>query len=306
MSYLNHYYKSYLSSPKSIKDVALVFSSYQPNRNASDILRVALDSLEKINLENTSVWVFDVGSPKSKTLVNPAEYEKFNFIYVDFSPTTWSQTPLIKKIIKKLFLQKAPREGSYANSWTLEFALDYFNEINYCPKFFMTLQTDIIFTHFNSIKNLYDKMLNDENIAASGFRMQDNLGKKYKIIHPLACMWNFKLFKKLNLNLFPDFPNFDVGEKAIVKAIDSGYKISGYKNLRTDSNTDNVKIDKKFLLLGSGVDICLNEDSEVVFLHLGRGIEKSKSVNSYHKKFSSTEWINWYKKEFNFENISSS
>ena len=30
---------------------------------------------------------------------------------------------------------------------------------------------------------------------------QDNLGKKYKIIHSLACMWNLKLFKKLDLNL---------------------------------------------------------------------------------------------------------
>lgn len=300
MSYLNHSYRSYLSSSENKKDVALVFASYQPNKTASDILRVALDSLEKINLDNISVWIFDAGSPKLESLVDPAEYKKFNFIYVDFSPATWSQTPLIKKIFKKLFFQKAPREGSYANSWTLEFALDYFRTTNYLPKFFMSLQTDVIFTHFNSIVELYKKMLKNKNLIAGGFRMQDNLSKKYKIIHSLACMWNLELFNNLKLNLFPDLPNFDIGEKAIAKAIDLGYEVLGYKNLRTDFNIKNLILDKKFLLLGDGVDICINDKSEVVFLHLGRGIEKSKNVNLKQKKFSSTDWINWYKKIENF------
>ena len=56
-------------------NTALVFASYQPNKISSDILRVALDSLEKINLANISVWVIDVGSPKSDYLVKQNEFK---------------------------------------------------------------------------------------------------------------------------------------------------------------------------------------------------------------------------------------
>ena len=56
-------------------DVAVVLSSYQPNRTSSDILRIALSSLEKINLKNVSVWVVDVGSPKNDHLVKKNEYK---------------------------------------------------------------------------------------------------------------------------------------------------------------------------------------------------------------------------------------
>ena len=64
----------------------------------------------------------------------------------------------------------------------------------------MTLQNDVMFTDFNSISDLRKDDENN-NFIAGGLRT-DNLGKKYKIIHSLACMWNLKLFKKLNLNLY--------------------------------------------------------------------------------------------------------
>ena len=41
---------AFLNSIKNT-DTALVFASYQPNKVSSDLLRIALKSLEKINLE---------------------------------------------------------------------------------------------------------------------------------------------------------------------------------------------------------------------------------------------------------------
>ena len=279
-------------------NTALVFASYQPNKISSDILRIALDSLEKINLENISVWIIDVGSPKSDDLVKQHEFKNFNFLYVNFTPRSWERTSFFEKIFKIIFLQNAPRSGSHANAWTLEFALSYFDKINYHPDFFMTLQNDVIFTDFNSISDLRKKMIENKNFIAAGFREQDNLGKTYKIIHSLACMWNLKLFKKLNLNLYPDFPNYDIAEKSMAVAIDKGYKILGYRNLRTEKLLESEYISEKFLSLGNGVDICVNEKLNVVFLHLGRGIDKSKDINFNSEKFSPLDWINWYKTNF--------
>ena len=84
-------------------NTALVFASYQPNKISSDILRVALDSLEKINLANISVWVIDVGSPKSDYLVKQNEFKNFNFLYVNFTPTSWERTSFFEKFSKLFF-----------------------------------------------------------------------------------------------------------------------------------------------------------------------------------------------------------
>ena len=160
------------------------------------------------------------------------------------------------------------------------------------------MQTDIIFTSYNILKNLRAKLEQNKNLIAAGFREQPNLGKRYKILHSLGCMWNYDLFKKLNLNLYPKFPDFDLAEYAIAKSLDKGYKTYSLKNARIEKSLiKNIKEDK-YLKLGDGVDICLDENSDVVFLHLGRGISKSLYNKDNNKKFTAKEWISWYNQNF--------
>ena len=69
-------------------------------------------------------------------------------------------------------------------------------------------------------------------------------------------------------------------------AIDKGYKIFGYRNLRTEKLLESEFINKKFLSLGNGVDICVNEKLNVVFLHLGRGTHQQTRPCSLYR----VEW----------------
>jgi hypothetical protein len=173
----------------------------------------------------------------------------------------------------------------------LEFAKKLFYKINYNPSFFMTLHMDVMFTNQETINKLRQKLLNKEYIAC-GVRDQMNLGNEYKILHPLGCMWNYNLFKDLNLNFMPKFPKFDVGEKAVADSLDKNLKIFGYENSRNNKFLFD-KIDNKYKSLKS-VDICVDENYNVIFLHLGRGILKSS--NKYKKNtFTTIDWINWYK-----------
>ena len=43
--------------------VALIVSSYQPNKFTSDVLRSCINSYLRINNQNASLWIVDVGSP---------------------------------------------------------------------------------------------------------------------------------------------------------------------------------------------------------------------------------------------------
>ena len=68
------------------------------------MLRVALgDSLEKINLANISVWVIDVGSPKSDYLVKQNEFKKFNFYMLIILLLVGNEHRFLKKNFKTIF-----------------------------------------------------------------------------------------------------------------------------------------------------------------------------------------------------------
>ena len=51
------------------KETAVIITSYQPNIEASNILRTSINSLLKFKDESVSIWIFDVGSPKSNNLI---------------------------------------------------------------------------------------------------------------------------------------------------------------------------------------------------------------------------------------------
>ena len=272
---------------RNTNDCALVIASFQPNLLASEILRVTLGSINKFNYVDTSVWVIDVGSGKKSHLVSPNEFKNFNFIYVDRIP----EEKKCNFYLKFLSWIKKKNKGSYENGWMLEFAKKLFLKINYNPSFFMTLHMDVMFTNPETINKLRQKLLKKQYIAC-GVIDQMNLGNEYKILHPLGCMWNYNLFKKLNLNFMPKFPKFDVGEKAISVSLDKNFKIFAYENSRNDSFLLD-RIHDKYKSLKS-VDVCVDENNNVIFLHLGRGILKSS--NKYKKNsFTTIDWINWYK-----------
>jgi hypothetical protein len=90
----------------------------------------------------------------------------------------------------------------------------------------------------------------------------------------------------------PKFPKFDVGEKAISDSLDKNFKIFAYENSRNDSLLLD-RINDKYKSLTT-VDVSVDENNNVIFLHLGRGILKSS--NKYKKNsFTPIDWINWYK-----------
>jgi hypothetical protein len=270
--------------------VALIVSTFQPNKESSKLLRIAIDSIQKFKPDNADIWVVDVGSPESDFIVRPKEYPDVNFIVTSYTPRSWVNISWKKKLLTKLLFKETPRQGSHANAWTLDFAIKSFKDIQYTPDYFMTLQMDVMFTNEKVIQNLLSMF--DEKTAAVGVLKQKNLAGTHDILHSLGCMWNYKIYNNLNLTMEIDFPNFDVGELAITKAVNKGYHIKNFNC--SFSNPEIVKdLPERYQNL-PGVDRSINTDSDVVFMHLGRGIPKTE--NTYWKtgRTSFTEWESWF------------
>jgi hypothetical protein len=270
----------------------LVVSSFQPNENSSKLLRIAINSMIKFKPEYADIWIIDVGSPDSDFMVTPEEYPTVNFIITSYIPRSWDGFSWKRKFLNRLLFKSMPRSGSHANAWTLDFAIRSFNDIQYTPKYFMTLQMDIMVTHEKTIHNIL--ALFNEKTAAVGVLKQKNLSKTHDILHSLGCMWNYKIYNDLSLSMETDLPDFDVGELAIIKAVNKGYHINNLKcSYSNPEIVDSFSDQYKNL---PGVDRTIDKDGNVVFMHLGRGIPKSEG--SYWKDGKTTVlgWEHWFNK----------
>jgi hypothetical protein len=100
-------------------------------------------------------------------------------------------------------------------------------------------------------------------------------------------MWKTSTFLELNESMLPSFPRFDVGEKAIVEAKKKGLEIVGLPCSYSDASVESYILGTKFSDLTA--DRTLDDKNEVVFMHLGRGIPRSKGK----KKTGTTidEWV---------------
>ena len=263
--------------------VALIVSSYQPNKFTSDVLRSCINSYLRINNQNASLWIVDVGSPNHEFLVKPSEYKNINFVISDHQPRSWSGIPFRKKLLSKLLLKKKPRSGSYANGFTLNLGYEVFQEIQYNPEFVMTLQSDVLFTKKTILEDLIN--LFDKETAAVGVREQPNFGQKVNILHSLGCLWKNSVLRELGGDFMPNMPEWDVGEKIINSALNFGYKTKSLEctHCVCPNYKEAIKkiVDTEVKNL-ENVDRCINENGQVLFMHLGRGIQSS--INAFSKK----------------------
>lgn len=284
---LDYFTKSYKT-----QNTAYVIASYQPVKEASSLLRIALRSIMKFKDKNISVWIVDIGSPNSDHLVKPSEFPEVNFIYRSFEIRCYGFSIGLKQRLKELlkFRIIPKRHGSYANGYALDYIVKIFKKINYLPEYFVTSQQDILLLSKSFFNDFNKKFL--DKVFAVGALKQKNISKEFEILHSVCCMWKFKYILESDFGFIPDLPKFDVGEKIINEFKMKGLLINHFRNSYNDKTVLKV-IKKKFLDLGDGVDIAINDYSEVIFLHLGRGLGKSLGRYENKKKTNVEQWCKW-------------
>ena len=249
--------------------VALVISSYQPSDQSSDLLRTALRTMV-MNGNGSDIFVFDVGSPRRLWGVKPYEFPEVNFFYSSHTPRSWDNTSRRFRFARRALLLGPPRNGSIANGWTLDWAYEVIRHLPYTH--IMTLQMDVMFTDKTLVPELLSKF--DETTAAVGVRVQKNLGGAFTILHSLGCMWKKEALEVLPSTFQPYFPDFDVGEKLCLDASSLGWKLKHLEAARPASIANLAPDGSE--ALGPRVDRAYSSGGSLLFLHLGRGIPKTK------------------------------
>jgi hypothetical protein len=138
-------------------------------------------------------------------------------------------------------------------------------------RYLVTLHMDTTPCSTTWLSHLLSKLGN--GIAAAGVRM-DRGRTPEGVLHVLGFAVDFQLFLQLNLDFFPDLPNFDVGDKVTTGLRAAGYDV--YSCANTHSNPELIeKIPRESPFRNLHVDRVFDDEGNVIFLHLGRGVVKA-------------------------------
>lgn len=253
----------------------IIIPTYLPNRTALEMLVICLQSIKNFTHFPHEVWITDNNSPSkySAWLTNQPD------INVLLNKTT--PTPPKKNQIWNLFSrEKQSLWGSYANAVGLEIALQF---IAQDTKNILALHMDTLACHPNWLSFLLSKL--GESVKAAGFRLERHRNPE-GVLHILGCLFDYQLFKELNLDFFPQLPQIDVGDKISLAFRQAGYQIFACADKQEQINSinrmpafyQNVKVDR-----------FLDDQDNLIFLHLGRGVRKS--IGKHNSGVTPTDWI---------------
>jgi hypothetical protein len=258
----------------------LVVVAYQPNQLAQKILKVCIQAIQRYTLEPHELWVVDNNSPKDNVdwLLQCPET---NVVLNLTEPVPPDGRSLLRRWKKRQGQQKW---ASYANAVALELAVRL---INQRAHYLMTLHMDIMPCRAGWLSFLRSKL--GQGTVSAGVRM-DRRRIPEGVLHVLGYLVNFQLFRKLNLDFLPQLPRYDVGDRVTIALRDAGYDVFACSNTLWEPRLVE-KIPLSSPLRHLCVDRSFDDDSNVIFLHLGRGVRKSTGNYDDPKKTTPEEWI---------------
>lgn len=244
----------------------LVLVSCLKNSEAVNLVKAAVRTIRKFTTVPYKLWIVDNNSP----------LENLKWL---------SQQDDINLVLNRT--DPARQQGSYANAIGLELAAKL---VSSQTKYFMALHQDVMAAREGWLKYLLSHF--NDNVRAVGVR-EDRARVKEGILHVLGYVIDWQLFQKLKLNFFPESPGFDVGDKAIFLL-----KKAGYHYFATPNTMWNKEVSEKLQTPYKELsfDLSTDDNHNVIFMHLGRGVHKSLNAKlNVHKSIA--KWLDFARDE---------
>ncbi|MFQ5421109.1 MAG: hypothetical protein ACE5FD_19520 [Anaerolineae bacterium] len=245
----------------------LVIVSYLPNETAVALLRACVQTIQKFTLQPHELWIVDNNSPpQNKQWL--LDIPQANIIFNQITPDSLHTFPLHRRLWHR-WRGFVPGSGSYANAIALEIAARL---VDPGTRYFMPLHMDTAATHSSWLPFLLSKL--GPETRAAGVRL-DTARVPQGILHVLGVIFDFQLFRQLNLTFLPDPPRFDVGDKISWILQQKGYQRFACRNSMTHPE---IIADLPPPYRDLSVDRAVDDNGRVIFIHLGRGVQKARGV----------------------------
>lgn len=239
----------------------LVIPAHLPTEAACEILACCLRAIRRFTSEPHEVWVVDNNSPR-RSREWLAEQSGINVVFNRTEPAPPGYRGVWTSIWGGLDQR---RWGSYANGVAVEIASCV---IDPGSERMMTLHMDTAPCRDGWLGYLAGKM--SRYVPIVGVRLQ-RARVPEGVIHILGCMVDFQMVKRLGLSWLPDLPSLDAGDRISVGLRAAGFNSHACRNTHEDPSLDALLPERL-----RGVECALDHSGNVIFLHLGRGVLKSR------------------------------
>lgn len=270
------------SNDQPIQIPRLVVVAYQPNQLAQELLKVCINTLQRFTPEKHELWVIDNHSPIKNTewLLRQTE---ISLILNHTEPIPPEKRNFWRR---RWIFQNQQAWGSYANAIGLEIAT---RMINPQTNYIMTLHMDTMVCFTGWLTYLVTKL--NDHIRISGVHLQRGRVPE-GIVHILGNLFDFQLFKRLNLTFLPQLPKLDVGDRISIAMRQAGFGVFTCRNTFNEPGLVSL-ITPASPLSQLKVFRAFNDNNEVIFLHLGRGVRKT--TGKHKQGVTPKEWIEFGK-----------
>jgi hypothetical protein len=255
----------------------LIIISRMINDAGINILRACLDGVKHFTPDPHEVWVVDNNSP-TENLNWLFERDEINLALNRVEPFP---PDLQESGFPGIYDQK--KWGSYANAIGLEIGVRLIDQLS---RYVMTMHMDTIPCNVNWLSFLSSKI--NGRVKAAGVRL-DRARDPEGVLHVLGYMFDYQTFRKMRLDFFPELPKMDVGDKVTIRLRDAGYEVFSCRNTLWEPGLEN-QIPVTSPLKGFKVDRAFDEEGNIIFLHLGRGVRKS--TGDHTSGVSLDTWLN--------------
>jgi hypothetical protein len=256
----------------------IIVVSHQPNRTAMDLLRVCIQAVQYFTPEPHELWIVDNNSPR-ENLEWLQKWPDINLVQNRTEPLP----PEARQAGSKDGVSATQQTwGSYANAVGLELAVRL---IDPGTHYLMSMHMDALPCRFGWLSFLKSKLC--KSVGAAGVRM-DKTRTAEGVLHVLGYMVDFHLFRELKLDFFPELPELDVGDKVTLRLRQGGYGVFACPNTVWEAQLAEA-IPLSSPLRDLHVDRSFDDDGNLIFLHLGRGVRKS--AGEHKRGHSPEDWI---------------
>jgi len=281
LSYSVEILRSTLCPPEAPR---LIMACYNSSPAGVEITRVAIESILRNTAGAFELWLVDNASPaENRDWLR--EIDGVNVVLNLTPPVPTSQRGWRARLgLRRVHPDEQLSAGSYANAVGLELGLRCLPPETHQV---CVLHNDVFAMAPHWLAYLQSRMTAQVRVAAIS---RDEHPERIAAAHVSGLLFDYQLYRSLNLSMFPDLPRLDVGDR-----ISEGFRAAGFTEFicrNTYNEPDCLEwISEESRLRTLHSVRVFDDDRQVIFLHMGRGTAKASGRYNQPGKTYPQEWV---------------
>lgn len=250
----------------------LITVCYNTTESGVLVTKACVDAVLKMTPEPFELWVVDNASPAEHSQWL-RETPGINVIINQTPPIPkQKQSRLARMGLKRVDADAQMKVGSYANAIGLELGVHFIDD---ATEHVFVMHNDVLPLQPYWLSFLQSKLT--KQVRAIGM-LRDKHPERIEALHVSGLLFDYQLFRQLDVDFFPQLPRLDVGDRITEAFEEAGYITEHCRNTYNEPESEAWLPDNKWRDKLPHVAWSFDDNQVPIYVHLARGTPKSKGT----------------------------